>query len=138
MTWLSSLPQWLATLFVSLLLAGCSSRGVEPAADCAAALRVDSMTFVEHGYTRHPASRVGQAERALCEDVGPDARGIYFPERPQTVQIWSFDGQDAQEVVGVREKNDHYTIFIAEDLSEADRADALKALGDDTARNRQP
>jgi hypothetical protein len=122
-----------ATAVLSVLsLAGCGSGAGVASGDCAAALRVDSTTFVEAGSTRQAASRAGQAERALCEDVGADARGIYFPEQPDPVDVWSFDGQDPRDVLGVRRAGGRYDFYIAADLSDSERAKVVGALEDES------
>jgi hypothetical protein len=109
---------------------GCGNPTSQSASDCAAALRLDATTYVERGFTHHPASRSGTAEDSECEDVGADPRGVYFPEDPRTVDVWSFDGQDPLEVLGVRESQGRFQVFIARHVSTADAAEILDALGD--------
>lgn len=119
-----------AVTTAAFLLVGCGNPTSQSASDCAAALRLDATTYVERGFTHHPANRSGTAEGSECEDVGADPRGVYFPEDPRTVDVWSFDGQDPVEVLGVRESQGGFQVFIARHMDTAEAAEILHVLED--------
>ncbi len=107
----------------------------QAAADCALAVRFDGTEYVEHGFTDHSATRLGQGEDSQCDDMGVDPRGSYFAEDSRKVDVWSFDGQDPREVLGVRESTGRLRAFIARGVGTA-KADAIvEALGQSSARH---
>jgi hypothetical protein len=94
-------------------LGGCAERSVV-AADCARIIRHEGTTYVEHGFADPPATRAGHADDAECDDQGPEARGPWFPDDPRQVDVWTFDGHDADEVLGVRQPGGGFRVFVAE------------------------
>lgn len=57
-----------------------------------------------------------------------EARGIYFPQRPETIGVWSFDGQDRDEVLGIRLSDGQFDVYIAAGLGDDERVEVLQAL----------
>ena len=102
--------------------------GGQAATDCALAVRLDGMQYVEYGFTDHAASKWGQAEDSACDDMGRNPRGSYFPGNPRRVDVWSFDGQDPRKVLGVRERTGTLRVFIAQDVGRAKAAAIVEAL----------
>jgi hypothetical protein len=98
------------------LLTGCAGQS-DVAADCALAIRHEGTTYVEHGFTSRPATRTGQADDAECDDTGTEPKGAWFPEDPRRVDVWTFDGHDPDEVLGVREPDGTFRFFVAEGVN---------------------
>jgi hypothetical protein len=61
------------------------SGGSRTSSDCQAQVRADGIVYTSYGYTERRASKHSIADRAGCEDVGEDAAGSVFPERPEQV-----------------------------------------------------
>ena len=108
--------------------------GGQAATDCALAVRLDGMQYVEYGFTDHAASKWGQAEDSACDDMGRNPRGSYFPGNPRRVDVWSFDGQDPRKVLGVRERTGTLRVFIAQDVGRAKAGAIVEALGEPSGR----
>lgn len=97
-------------------------------------MRRDSTTYAEAGFTDHVASKVGQADEADCDDMGADnAPGAYFPANPHQVDVWSFDGLDSSMVIGARESQGTFRVFIAETVSKAEAKELVALLQGDIA-----
>lgn len=109
----------LAGLAVTLLLVGCGGPTGETVSDCSQAVRRDATTYVEAGFTDRAASKFGHADAAECDDTGADAQGVFFPQDPQQVDVWSFDGLDPSTVIGVQQSNETFRVFMAETLSQS-------------------
>ncbi len=105
------------------LLAGASLTAcggdTEVAGDCAPAVRLDGVVYIEQGDTQQPAERFGTAERAWCDDIGDDA-GIFFTDDGEQVPVWSFPGHDPAKVLGVGGGDGSYGVLFAEDLTETE------------------
>lgn len=116
----------LAALFA---LAACASSGSDNPddghgdADCAAQIRVDEAIYTSHGYTEQEATKHSVADRAECDDVGPDAAGSVFPGDPEQVTTWTFDGYPAGRVLGVRFNHTTFAVFVSDSVpqKEAER-----------------
>ena len=110
-----------ALVVVMLLLSACAHTGDDgrTAADCAVSVRYEGTVYEEVGFTNHPAERVGDADQSSCDDNGPDPRGSYFADDPPEVEVWSFPGYDAAQVLGVRVSGSDFRVYFAEDLPTA-------------------
>lgn len=115
----------LAGLLV-VLIAGCGDQVPQRASDCSQAIRTEDVVYAEAGFVTGAARRQGQAERASCDDNGEAARGAYFPRDAQEVQIWSFEGQDPQIVLGVRESGGRFRVFVAQGENAPEVVHALR------------
>ena len=109
---------------------GCSRSGPQTSADCAAQVRADDVVYTSNGMTERQASRYGSAEQADCEDVGEDPAGSVFPDNPDKVTTWTFDGYPPAKVLGVRYDRGFLGVFIADSVpaEEAERLYAELAL----------
>ena len=117
------------------LVVGCGSDQGATSADCgAAAIRRDGTVYTEAGVTKHPATATGQAERAECHDVGPNAPGTVFPGDGEKVKVVTFEEYEASQVLGVREGNTT-RVFVAEGVASQPVMKALE--GDAGQRARQ-
>lgn len=105
-----------------------NSTGGQGASDCSLAVRRDATTYVEMGFSDRAATTVGQADESECDDMGADPQGAFFPKQPEQVDVWSFDGQDTREVLGVKLPDGTLRIFIAEDVPKAEAAAISDAL----------
>ena len=117
-----------AVLVMIFPLLGCGGPESPAGSDCSLAVHRDATTYIEAGFTEHAASKVGKADGADCDDMGADARGAYFAENPHQVDVWSFDGLDSSKVIGVRESNGIFRVFIAEAVSKAEAKELSRVL----------
>lgn len=114
-----------ACLLGVLLTAGSACSGGVPlggqepesTADCSDAVRVGERVYVGYAFTQRAASRHGTAERADCHDVGEDAPGNVFPEDPQTVVVFAFEGYSPDRVLGIRAGGGLFEVMVARSLS---------------------
>jgi hypothetical protein len=116
-----------ASVFV--LFTGCGGDGPQTSSDCSRAIRLDGTVYLDAGFVRHSAQPAGQADDSDCADNGEDARGVYFPEGARQVDVWSFDGQDAHSVLGVREPSGKLRVFVAEGQDSTQIMRALQQRG---------
>lgn len=114
-----------ATMVLLGLVAGCGGAPAQSAGDCAQAIRKDGAVYVERGFTDLPATPAGHADTSECADNGEQPRGVYFTDEPAQLDVWSFEGQDPREALGVRESNGTYRVFVAEGADAARILDAL-------------
>ena len=107
----------LSAMLLSVVV-GCGSDQGATSADCgAAAIRCDGTVYTEAGFTtKHPATTSGQAERAECHDVGPNAPGTVFTGDGEKVEVVTFEEYEASQVLGVREDNTTL-VFVAEGVA---------------------
>ena len=70
-----------------------------------------------YAFTQRAASRHGTAELADCHDVGEDAPGSVFPEVPQTVVVFAFEGYSPDQVLGIRAGGGLFEVMVARSLS---------------------
>jgi hypothetical protein len=77
---------------------------------------------------RKPSAPVGLAEQAECHDVGDDADGSVFGADAPQVEVWSFEGYDPDEVLGVRFGAASWTVFIAETVSPSSTEEITREL----------
>jgi hypothetical protein len=119
-----------AVAAVLVLGAGCGSGGSPTtSSDCQAQVRVDGGVFTGYGVTRRkPSAPVGLAEQAECHDVGDDADGSVFGADAPQVEVWSFEGYDPDEVLGVRFGAASWTVFIAETVSPSSTEEITREL----------
>ena len=117
------------SLTLSFAVAGCSGDGGrQTSGDCQAQVRADGIVYTSYGYTERNARKHAVAERADCHDVGKDAAGSVFPEKPQHVTTWSFRGYPPEEVVGARFDKDTFAVFIADSVPDAARKRIYREL----------
>ena len=95
---------------------GCSG-DPQTSADCAAQVRANGVVYTSNGMADHCASRNGSAERADCHDVGDDAAGSVFPDEPDRVATWTFEGYATTKVLGVRYSKHAFGVFVANSVS---------------------
>jgi hypothetical protein len=98
------------------------------AADCGDQVRLDEVTYTGYGYTDRKPVPFAMAHKADCHDVGKDAPGLVFPDNPQQVEAWRFEGYSPKNVLAVPFRNDSYEVFIAESLPEAETDRILAEL----------
>lgn len=110
-----------------LMTSGCQSDNTV-AADCQGQIRIGDEIFTSYGYTKREATRQGVADQADCQDVGKDAAGSVFPEDPQHVPTWRFDGYSPDKVLGVRLGRDGFHVFVVDSVPLEERARILAAL----------
>ena len=104
------------------VVAGCTtSESSGPLADCAVAVRRDGTVYVEAGLTTYRGTRVGAADLASCADQGENAGGVYLPDDPDQVVVWSFHGHDPGQVLGVRAPGGVRRVLVAENLTKPER-----------------
>lgn len=117
----------LLVLLLAVAVTGCVQQ--DPGtADCTVQIRVDDVVYSSYGLTDEPASEHGTAERAECHDVGADAEGSVFPDDPETVTTWAFDGHSPDQVLGVPHGEDSFAVFIAPSVPDAERDRIMAAL----------
>lgn len=118
------------TAAVMQLLAACAAGpDAVSTGECVPMLRRDQTVYVESMRVQHqPASRIGRADDAVCEDVGKDARGPVFPPDPHQVDVWAFDGLDPTMALGVRQEDGSFQVFVAQTVTKADAATIRDAL----------
>ena len=120
-----------AAPLLPVLLAGCSADdNPQIAGECSAQIRTDGTVSTSHGYTDLVASRHSVAEAAECHDVGEDAAGSVFPERPRQVATWSFRGYPPTTVLGVRFDKGSFAVFVADSAPVAQRERILQELAE--------
>jgi hypothetical protein len=102
---------------VAVVASGGCSGDPQSSADCAAQVRADGVVYTSNGTTEHRASRYASAERADCHDVGNDAAGSVFPDEPDRVATWTFEGYAPTKVLGVRYSKDAFGVFVADSVS---------------------
>lgn len=114
----------------SLLVVGCAGKapGGHAAADCSTQVRLDDRVYTSYGYTDREGTKLSVADRAECHDVGPDAEGSLFPEDPEQVTVWSFEGYSPERVVGVRFDSDSYAVFVADSVPRTESDQIFEAL----------
>ena len=120
-----------AALVMVVGLAACSpSGGGVSTSDCVTAVRFEGAVYVGAGMSQQGVEQLGQADRASCDDLGPDPRGPWFDGDPEQVSVWSFPGYDAGQVIGLREPGDATQVLVAEDLPDELRRQITSALVD--------
>lgn len=87
--------------------------------------------YASIGTTERRASRHASAERADCEDVGADAAGSVFPDDPDEVATWTFEGYSHDQVLGVRYAGGSFGVFVAASLAAEDSRRIHADLSDD-------
>lgn len=116
--------QRLGTVVLLTVLTGCggstgSDGDVENShadqAECTPQVRFQGTIYTEIGYSSESVARLGMADEAACADVGRDAKGSYFPDDPQRVEVGKFDSYSSTRVIGVR-KGDLLGVYVSEDL----------------------
>ena len=117
----------LTAVAMSVVIAGCGG-STTSTSDCVTLVRQAGTTFREVAFSGHQATRAGQADRSDCDDIGVDTRGAYFPADPDQVKVWSFDGFDPSEVIGVGQWDGKVGVFVAETMPEAKVDDVIDAL----------
>jgi hypothetical protein len=118
----------IAAVVMSVLLVGCGGSPNSGASDCVMKVRREGTTFAEVAFSGHQATRAGQADRSDSDDMGAEARGAYFPTDPDQVDVWSFDGYDPREIIGVRQSDGTFAVFVAETMPEAEVDDVIDVL----------
>ena len=109
----------LLTVLLAVALCACSSPD-ETTADCSNQVRFDGTVYTGYAFTDREATEVGVADKTECHDVGEDAEGSAFGDDPEQVDVSSFEGYSADEVVGVRFDDQRYEVYFAESLSSRD------------------
>ncbi len=107
---------FICAVLLSGLLGGCTSDQGATSSDCASVIRREGVVYVEAGFTKHPATASGQAERAECHDVGRDAPGPVFPADAKHVHVVAFESHARSDVLGVREDR-RIRVFVAEGVA---------------------
>ena len=114
----------------ALATAGCQDAAVV-AADCQGQIRVDGATFTSYGSAQRDATAHGTADQAECDDTGQDpGGGSVFPDNPQQVETWRFDGYPPAEVLGVRVGGSGFEVYVADSLPDHERDRILEELGE--------
>lgn len=108
--------KFLVLWLVMVVAAGCSQAGTQSSADCAAQVRVAGVVYTSYGTTYREATRHVDADEAQCHDVGPTAPGSVFADNPEQVRTWTFDGYSPDDVLGVKNGNDGFGVFIADNV----------------------
>ena len=90
--------------------------------------RVDGVVYTGWSAAKTDAQRYGDAGRASCKDTSADAEGSVFAGDPEKVTVWSFEGYSPNKVLGVRLDEEHYTVFVADSVSDGDRDDLIREL----------
>lgn len=110
---------------LAALLVGCAASPPDGSAayECAPQVRFDGVVYSAYDYTDEDATKFGMADEAECHDVGPEAPGSVFPDTPDQVAVWTFDGYSSGQVLGVRFGQDSFSVFIADSVprDEAER-----------------
>ena len=128
--WRASTTAGIAVLVLVGTLTGCGAERASPAA-CTSQIRLDGIVYSGYSWTDRPAPATRldtTAEVADCADVGQDARGSVFPDDPQRVRVWSFDGHPTEDVLGVRRDDGAFEVFTAASLPDADRDRLVEQL----------
>lgn len=102
----------LAVVPLILLSAGCGSSSGEASSDCNLLLRIDGEVYRGAGVVAVDARPLGRADYAACSDGGDSPRGAYFPSNPEQVDTWVLEGHDPRRVVGVRQGDGTYQVFV--------------------------
>lgn len=93
--------------------------------ECTPRLRLNGTLYEASTYTEGlPATRIGGAELSACDDNGANPRGTHFPAEPQMVDVWSLEGIDPAQGVGVA-LSDGFTVYIALSLTSSERQEIL-------------
>lgn len=117
--------RWITTLLVPALLAalaGCSDPSVAPGA-CPEAIQFDGRTYLARDTVPRQDPTRNMGIRGVCGDVDP-AEGISFPSQGEAVAISTFEGLDADSVIGAEGSEGEFYVYFAEDVSER-RADKI-------------
>lgn len=100
-----------------LVASGCSGSSGQASADCGTSAQRGDTTYSGHGFTDDVATKLGEVELAECHDTGPDPDGSVFTGHGERVAAWSFEGQDPDDVLGIRATESRWLILIADDVS---------------------
>jgi hypothetical protein len=117
----------------SVTATGCSyddSAGNAAAADCNQQVRLAGVTYTSTGYTERAATKHLPADEAECHDIGETPAGSVFPESPEQVTTWTFDGYPPEKVLGVHFKDDSFAVFVADFVGQRARNRISRALRD--------
>lgn len=74
-------------------------------------------------------SQLGVADVAVCDDVGRNPIGPYFPPDPKQVEVWAVEGYPTSEVIGVQ-RPDGVDVYAVEDLPQT----SVAAITDELIR----
>ena len=97
-------------------------------ADCNPQVRVNAVVYNGWSFIEKDGRRLGNADRASCDDNGQDSTGSYFADEPERVTVWSFDGYPASEVLRVKFGKASYTLFLARSVNRAEQDRILQEL----------
>lgn len=113
------------------LSAGCS-QCVTASADCGYVVRYESVVYAVYGETSvRGARRVGSAEQAACDDVGSgcgEPRGSYFPDEPDSVDVYSIEGYPTSRVIGVERSDGGLQVGVVESMDQNDIEKIVREL----------
>ena len=123
-------PAW-AVALLFLVLVGCAEKSGTATADCTNQVRYDGRLYDHYAFTTRDATLLGPADRASCDDTSEDARGSYYPEDPEQVEVLTIDGYSSDEVLGVGTPGGQLQVYFAESLSSADIDRISGELGSD-------
>lgn len=101
-----------------------------PEVDCLLGVTFQGERYLEAGIVdqaRGEGRRLGDATLVGCGDV-PRPSDAPAPAA-RSVQVWSLADQPTEQVVAIRGTADHFTVLVAEDLTAAQRARVLDAVG---------
>lgn len=110
-----------ALVLLAYLLAGCGDGQAEPseAAACVVPFRFEGKIYIGIDYASEPPARkLGVAEKATCDDIGPEV-SVSFSEKPDQVAVWAYEGVDPDVAIGVRDATGDFVVLVAEDIPEA-------------------
>lgn len=97
--------------------------------DCQPRLRMDGIVFEQRTYAEAARSaEVGKAELSNCDDLRKDATGAFFPEDPDRAAAWSLLDLDPTQVIGVRQPDGSFSVYIALKVTPEEIQDILDRL----------
>ena len=112
---------WLV-VSAAIALTGCAGdpNDESGAADCSRQVRWEGRLYASHGYTARDATKFDVADEADCHDTGVGPQGSVFPDNPEQVDVWSFEGYPTEKVLGVRFDDDLFAVFVDESVPRAE------------------
>lgn len=113
------MKQTIVGLLCAVTMTACGGTATRASSDCAEAVRRQVNVYVGVGVSQRPATRIGLAEQADCDDVGNARPGSSFPADPRKVDVWSFDALDHDSAVGVRQPDGSFQVLVAQGLPRA-------------------
>lgn len=106
-------------LLFACLLAGCGGGQAQPSeavGACVLPIRYEGKVYngIDNA-SEAPTRKLGVADEAACDDIGPKV-GVSFPEKPDHVTAWAYDGVDPDVAIGVRDFSGRFVVLVAEEV----------------------